>query len=187
MVEPETILSGARPSLDPIALMTNPASVPLAYAYTRKAPVEPAKGASKEALAAYENDLWGYNAGVTNLLSNADERIDGAGSLWLRDVFVHRVTMMPDGATTPQEAFRCVLIAADGVTYEGVSEGVLQGLAVLFQLCGLPDTWDKPVPIWIDSVKTRRGFHTFTIAVVPPDFVKDGEILPKPKRKGKAS
>ena len=183
MAEPETVVVG-KPTLDPIALMTNPASVPLAYAYTRKAPVDPGPKASEEAKAAYKADLWGYNASVTNFLSNADERIDGAGSLWLRDVFVHRVMLMPDGATTPQEAFRVVLVAADGTTYEGVSEGVLQGLAVLFQLCGLPDTWEAPVPVWLDSVKTRRGFHTFTVAVVPPDHVKGGEILPKPKKKG---
>ena len=144
----------------------------LAYYYSKPAPDRNSE------------EYMEYAAEITRLMSKADARISEVlnETILLRHIFIHPVRYRmaqtsPDGEILYGEALRTVLIDEDGMTYESVSEGQIQGIKLLYQLFGPPATWTRPIPVRVAQVPTRSGYRTFTLEVV-----RSGGEQASPKR-----
>lgn len=152
----------------------------LAYEYTKPEP-DPA-----------DRDAYlAYAAEVTALMSKADARISEVlgETIKLRHAFAHRVRIkqgvdQETGEIRYLEAVRTVLVDEDGVSYECVSEGALQGLSVLFQLFGHPANWRFAVPVQVKQIDTKAGFRTFSVIVAAPNNANNGETA-APRKRGR--
>lgn len=61
---------------------------------------------------------------------------------------------------------RVILIDKDGNAFAGISRPLMSSLETLVNVLGQPHTWEKPVPVKVTIVKTRKGFKAFNLAPV---------------------
>jgi len=73
-----------------------------------------------------------------------------------------------NGAIIPKtvETVRAVLLMADGSAFYAISSGVIGGLETLVGTVGHPATWERPVTVTVERVKTRSGFFVFNLVPV---------------------
>lgn len=90
-----------------------------------------------------------------------DEHLDE--SIALVDFVIQAIEVSDPNTGQINAATRVVLIDADGSAYAGISKPLVSSLQLITQLAGHPSTWNKPVDVVVQTVKTRAGYTAFNL------------------------
>ncbi len=83
----------------------------------------------------------------------------------VQDIVVHGVKIVDENGEVT-DATRTVLLSPSGETVSFTSEGVISSLRNIFSIFGLPP-FNPPLKVQVKEVKTRRGWKTLNLIVVP--------------------
>lgn len=87
----------------------------------------------------------------------------------LQGVTINDTTQKDEnGAVIPKtvDTVRAILLMADGSAFYAISSGIISGLENLVGVVGHPVTWERPVTVTVERVKTRAGFFVFNLVPV---------------------
>lgn len=80
----------------------------------------------------------------------------------VKDIYVEVVKCKNKDTGEETECPRTVLVDDKGVSYQAVSLGVFNGLRKIFQIFGMPNEWEKPLPLMVKQLtKGERKILTF--------------------------
>lgn len=99
----------------------------------------------------------GAISGADRIDEHLDEKIE------LVDFVIQAIEVSDPTSGQVNAATRVILIDADGAAYAGISKPLVSSLQLLTQLAGHPSTWEKPVTVVVQTVKTRAGFTAFNL------------------------
>lgn len=109
-------------------------------------------------------------AQLFNAVNNPTDKVSAHINevIWAKDLYAEVIEIAekdendePTGALVT--APRVVFIAADGRTYQAVSNGIFNALPKLFKVFGEP-TWDEPLPLKIKQIPLgRNSMLTFEV------------------------
>lgn len=107
-------------------------------------------------------------AKVYNMINNPDKRIsDVIGEvIQMKDILAHNIDVISEETGEIMKALRVVIIDADGISYEAVSQGVSNSLQRIMDIFGQPNTWEAPIPVKAVQKSTRNGNNKVTILKV---------------------
>ena len=96
---------------------------------------------------------------IYNAINGAENSLtDFIGKpLEIVDVVAHPVQLMDEETGEVVNTVRVVLIDKNGVGYSAVSQGVVNSLARIFQIVGMPSWKNEPVKMEVRQIKTRNG------------------------------
>ena len=84
--------------------------------------------------------------------------------IMLKDFVIQAASMIDDETAEERDVLRTILIAADGVAYHAISDGLFKALQTYTGLLGHPSEWpEEGIAVTVEEVKSRRGFKFFTI------------------------
>lgn len=103
-----------------------------------------------------------------NAVNSTDEALrDQVGKvLKLKNFVVHKIEVVNEQTGEVTHPYRCVLIDENNVTYGATSQGIAQALQKLIGIMGMPENWEKPIPIKISKARGRKGFEFLTFSIV---------------------
>jgi len=99
-----------------------------------------------------------------NAVNSTQKRIGDCinETIQIKDVYVEVVTCVNRETGEATDCPRTVLVDKDGVSYQAVSLGIFNGLKKIFQIFGMPNTWEKPLPLKVKQLtKGDRKILTF--------------------------
>lgn len=96
---------------------------------------------------------------IYNAINGAENSLtDFIGKpLEIVDVVAHPIQLMDEETGEMINTVRVVLIDKNGVGYTAVSQGIVNSLARIFQIVGMPSWIEEPVKMEVKQVKTRNG------------------------------
>lgn len=94
------------------------------------------------------NAINGAEASLTDYIGKPLEIVD---------VVAHPIRIADEVTGEIIDTVRVVLIDKNGVGYTAVSQGIVNSLARIFQIVGMPSWIDEPVKMEVKQVKTRNG------------------------------
>lgn len=101
-----------------------------------------------------------------NLVNSTEKRVGDMINevINVKHVYVEIVNCVEKESGEITQCPRTVLIDDKGVGYQAVSIGVFSGLKKVFQIFGLPQTWEKPIPLKVKQItKGERKILTFEV------------------------
>ena len=100
-----------------------------------------------------ENKIAIYNA-----MNGEDDKLnDMIGKpMEIVNIMAYPVKMVDENTGEVVEAVRTVLVDVNGKRYAGVSQGILNSIAKLYQVFG-PAPWEPSIKMTVKQVKTRNG------------------------------
>lgn len=103
-----------------------------------------------------------------NAVNSTDEALrDQVGKvLNLKNFVVHKIEVTNEQTGEVTHPYRCVLIDENNVTYGATSQGIAQALQKLIAIMGMPENWEKPIPIKISKARGRKGYEFLTFSIV---------------------
>lgn len=100
---------------------------------------------------------------VFDALTNPEPISDNLGkTINLANVIAQAVEVADESGAT-NETVRVILVADDGTSYAGLSDGLFRSIRNIFGILGQPDQWPAPLPVKVVEEKSRKGFKFFTI------------------------
>lgn len=86
-------------------------------------------------------------------------------TIFITNFVAHKIKLTNERTDEVYNAIRCVFIDKDGKTYGTVSQGINSSMIKLFATIGLPNTWEKPMPIKVLEKTSRKGHRFLTISL----------------------
>lgn len=132
-------------------------------------PAQLMSGSGTEMYCSVVNDGSMQNkAKVYNMINNPDKRIsDVIGEVInMKDILAHNIDVVSEETGELMTALRVVIIDAEGISYEAVSQGVSNSLQRIMDIFGQPNTWESPIPVKAVQKSTRNGNNKVTILKV---------------------
>lgn len=110
-----------------------------------------------------EDKIKQYNA----VNASKDSLSDNIGEVFeITDMVAHPITLEDEITHEPINALRVVLIDSKGEAHYAISKGVVSSLQKIIGIVG-PGPWQPALKIVPQEVKTRKGFKTTTLRLVP--------------------
>ena len=83
----------------------------------------------------------------------------------IRHILAHTVEKVDEKTGEVTALLRIVVQGADGEAYQTTSNGIRDSIRLLAKFYGLPP-WPEGLKVRVLSIRTRRGFKTFTLSPV---------------------
>lgn len=109
--------------------------------------------------------LAGALTNATPLQEEIDPKTHFSKVFNVKNVIIQPVDMANEKTRELTPVPRIVLVDADGSSYHAMSGPLFKSLENIFAICGLPHTWNEPLPVVVRAVPAKSGGVFFTASI----------------------